>query len=191
MTLTQTTSNTLTPANSIACPATTVGTAANTYYRVFDLPSLGITNAFNVTSVSFQVEDCESVGANGAPVAVRVGTYNGTVGGTTLQASAITILASNNSVQVPEVDATATGATVNASIAAVIPAGSKLVVEVDAPDGNNTYQFYIGTNTAGQAAPGYVSSPRCTPPGTTPTDVGTLITPAAAIDMLLTVTGTH
>jgi len=188
VTLTQTTSNTLTPANSVACPATTVGTAANTYYRVFDLPSLGITGAFNVTSVSFQVEDCESVGSNGAPVAVRVGTYTGTTGGTTLQAGAITILASNNAVQVPE---TTTGTQVDAPISAVIPAGSKLVVEVDAPDGNNTYQFYIGTSNAGQSAPGYVSSPRCSPPGTTPTDVTTLVTPTAAIDMLLTVTGTH
>jgi hypothetical protein len=160
---------------------------------VFDLAAAGVTGDFNVTTVSFQVEDCESITADGAPVAVRVGTYTGTPG-TTLTPANITVLASNNTVQIPEVDETTTatpGATINAPLAATIPANSQLVVEVDAPDGNNQYQLYMGTNKDGQTAKGYVSSPRCTPkPGATPTDIGTLPTPVAEIDILLTVTGT-
>ncbi len=195
MTLTQTTSQTMTANNSIACPAASpaVGTLANVYYRVFDLGALGITTDFTVSQVTFQVEDCESANDNGAPVAVHVGTYGGTIG-TTLQKSQITILQSNNSVQVPEVDETPSGspgATVNAPIAATIPGGMKMVVEVDAPDGTNNYQFYIGSNTQGQSGLGYVSSPKCSPPGTTPTDIGSLPSPAVPIDILLTVTGTY
>lgn len=186
VTLTQTTSSTLTPNHSIACTAA-AGTAANTYYRVFDLAAAGITKAFNVTNVTFQVENCDSALSNGTTVAVRVGTYAGTIG-PTLQANKITILASNPTVAVPQ---TTTGATVDAPIAALIPIGSKLVVEVDAPDGSNVYQMYMGSNAGGQSALGYVSAPGCTPPGTTPTDIGSLTSPASAIDILLTVTGTY
>jgi hypothetical protein len=193
ITLDQTPGDTFLTNNSIACPATTVGTSANTYYRVFDLAAAGITGTFHVTDVKFQVEDCESVNSDGAAVAVRVGTYSGTIGGT-LQKSKITITQSNNSVQVPEIESASmpAGGTVDAPIAADIDAGSKLIVEVDAPDGNNQYQFYIGTAGAGgsQTGLGYVSSPTCTPPGTTPTDV-TTITSNTDIYILLTVTGTY
>src|SRR6185312_11220684 len=95
---------------------------------------------FTVSTISFQVEDCESIDGTGAPVAVRVGTYDGALG-TTLTGT-ITTLASNNAVMVPEVDedngppASTPGATINAPIAAVIPAGKLLVAEVDAPDGD-------------------------------------------------------
>jgi hypothetical protein len=194
MTLTQNSSPTLLANNSIACGAASpdIGTTQNTYYRVFDLPSLGINTDFNVTTVSFQVEDCESNGT-GAAVAVRVGTYNGTPGAT-LSPAGITILQSNNSVQVPTVIETTTstpGASVDAPINATIPAGSKMVVEVDAPDGTNTYQFYIGTNMAGQTGVGYISSPKCANPGTTPTDMGSVVSATTKIDMLLTVTGSY
>lgn len=195
VTLSQTSTSELVAGNAVACPATNVGTAANQYYRVFDLPTLGITSDFNVNTVSFQVEDCESVNGDGTQVSVRVGTYSGTIG-TTLQASAISI-AQSVAVQVPEVDEdfsatppTTPGATVNQPITATITAGSKLIIEVDAPDGNNEDEFYIGTNGSGQSAAGFVSSPRCSPPGTTPTDVNTLGT-GVTDDILLTVTGTY
>src|SRR5450432_3943409 len=83
-TLSETTSDTIRAASSIACPATffssTVGTAANNFYRVFDPAAFGITTDFHITQVSFQVEDCETSGGNGTTVAVSVGTYNGTPG---------------------------------------------------------------------------------------------------------------
>jgi hypothetical protein len=194
-TLSETTSNTLRPVTSIACPAATVGTSANIYYRVFDLATFGITSDFHVTQVSFQVEDCETAGGNGTNVAVRVGTYNGTPGNT-LTVANMTVLASNANVTVPEIveDVTAMttpGGLVNAPINATINAGMKVLVEVDVPDGDLDHFFYPGANTGGQSAKGYVSSPSCTPPGTTPTDIGTVVMPATEIDLLLTVTGTY
>lgn len=195
MTLSQTTTTTLEPAKSIACPATTSGTAANNYYRVFDLAALGITSDFSVTQVSFQVEHCDQLsGSGGTTVAVRVGTYNGTPG-TTLALSEMTILASNPNVIVPEViedlgpPATTPGGVVNAPITATIPAGKKLFIEVDAPDGNTQYYFYMGANDDGEAGFGYILSPRCNV--SVPTSISTVSEPDVPVHLLLTVTGTY
>ena len=194
-TLKQTTSDTLRAITSIACPATDVGTSANNYYRVFDLATFGVTTDFHVTQISFQVEDCDTLAGNGTTVAVRVGTYSGTPGAT-LVAANMTVLASNANVQVPEVvedvnAMTTPGGLVNAPINATIPAGGKVFVELDVPDGDFDHFFYPGANTGGQSAPGYMSSPQCTPPGTTPQDIGTVPNPDTEIDLLLTVTGTY
>jgi hypothetical protein len=195
-TLSQTTSPTIAGGKSIACPSTApMGTAANNYYRVFDLASFGVTTDFHVSKVSFQIEDCESGGATCATVSVKVGTYSGTPGAT-LSTGSMTMLGSNPSVTVPIVveNGTSTpGGTVDATLSATIPAGSKLYVEVDAPDGANTYQFYMGANAGGQSGKGYAASPdgSCSPPGATPTDIGTLPSPPVEIDLLLTVTGTY
>ena len=196
MTLTQTNDQTMTSNNSLACGTAPpdIGTTENTYYRVYDLASLHITTDFTVQSITFQVEDCESNSTTDcAPVAVRVGTYAGTVG-ETLQKNKITYLASNNNVQVPTVVETASGspgATVTAPISATIPGSSKMIIALDAPDGTNTYQFYIGSNTGGQTGIGYISSPNCPNPGTTPTDIGNVPSPPADIDILLSVTGSY
>lgn len=188
-TLSQTTSNTIKPLGSIACANNTNGTTrANNYYRVFDLAAAGITTAFNVTQVSFQIEHCQP----NTTVAVRVGTYNGTPGATLTPAN-ITILASNPNVAVQQVVENTTppgstpGGTVNAPITATIPAGQKLLVEVDASDGNNVYSFYMGANDGGESAPGYVMAPTCS------INSPTSVTQAAGapVHLLLTVTGTY
>ncbi len=193
-TLSQTTSSTIAGGTSIACPSPAgLGTAPNNYYRVFDLSSFGISTDFHVSKVSFQIEDCESGGATCTTVSVYVGTYSGTPGAT-LSTSGMTMLGSNTNVSVPLVTESGTstpGGTVDATLSATIPAGSKMYVEVDAPDGANTYQFYMGANASGQSGKGYASSPdgTCNPPGATPTDIGSLAT--AEIDLLLTVTGSY
>lgn len=194
-TLSQTQSDQIEAATSIACPAASGGTAANNYYRVFDLAAFGITGDFHVTQVSFQVEHCDDIaGAAGATMAVRVGTYSGVMGDT-LTAADMTILASNPNVLVPEViedlgpPAVTPGGTVNAPLSATIPAGSKLLVEVDAPDGDGTYYFYMGANNDGESAPGYILAPRCSV--TVPTNVSTVTSPAVPVHLLLTVSGTY
>ena len=196
-TLTQTTSQTIQAVNSIACPGATAGTTtANNYYRVFDLPAMGISGAFTVTKVSFQIEHCRPTsGSTCTNVAVRVGTYTGTPGATLATASMI-ILASNATVPVPTVledcnAMTTPGGTVDAPISATIPAGSKLLVEVDAPD-TGTYAFYMGSNTSGESGFGYVMAPnRCNI--TVPSNISGVLgqTPAAPRHLLLTVTGTY
>jgi hypothetical protein len=188
MTLVETTNQTVTSGNAVACqpPSPDIGTTANSYYRVFDLSTFGITTAFHVSKVSFQVEDCESGSASCTVVAARVGTYTGNPG-TTLSTGGITILGSNANVTVP---LTTTGENVDAPITNVtIPAGSKMIAEIDSTDGTNTFQLFIGSNTGGQTAKSYLSAPACAPPGTTPTDADTLA--GHAMDILLTVTGTY
>jgi len=198
-TLTQTTSQTIEAGTSIACMNNPPGTNANNYYRVFDLAALGITSDFHVTRVSFQVEHCDQItGTAGAVVAVRVGTYAGTPGAQ-LEASQMTILASNATVAVPEViedlgpPPTTPGATVDAPITATIPAGQKLLVEVDAPDGHNQYYFYMGATTQAESAFGYVLAPTCKDMNgvliTKPTNISALYTMYPAVHLLLTVTG--
>jgi len=197
-TLTQTTSQTIKPVNSIACGGSGT-TAANTYYRVFDLSAMGITGAFNVTKVSFQVEDCVPVtGTSCTNVAVRVGTYAGAPGAT-LSTASMTILASNPTVTIPivmenssAVPPTTPGGTVDAPITATIPAGSKLLVEVDAPDGTNTYRFYMGSNDGGESGYGYIVAPTTGCAITTPTNISSVGgTMYPAVHLLLTVTGTY
>ena len=191
-TLTQTTTQTLKAGNSIACGNST-GTRANNYYRVFDLPAMGITGAFNVSQVSFQVEHCHHNSGIGCTVAVRVGTYSAAPGATLATAN-MAILASNASVAVPEIienpgpPPSTPGGTVNAPITATIPAGSKLLVEVDAPDGANIYSFYMGSNDGGEAGLGYIVAPICSI--NVPTSISSVGT-AAPRHLLLTVTGTY
>ncbi len=192
-TLSQTTSQALKGGNTIACASNTTGnTRANNFYRVFDLAAFGINSAFTVTKVSFQIEHCHSANSTGCTVAVRVGTYSGTPG-TTLATGSIAVLASSPTVAVPEVvesGTTTPGGTVNAPISATIPAGQKLLVEVDAPDGNtgNTFAFYMGSNDGGENGFGYVMSTTCSI--NSPTSLSTLGTPAPR-HLLLTVTGTY
>jgi len=192
-TLSQTTTMTIKAGNTIACGNTT-GTRANNYYRVFDLPAMGITGAFSVTQVSFQIEHCHANAGTGCTLAVRVGTYSAAPGATLAQAN-MTILASNASVAVPEVventttvPPTTPGGTVNAPITATIPAGSKLLVEVDAPDGANLYSFYMGSNDGGETGFGYVLAPTCSI--NVPTNISTVGT-AGPRHLLLTVTGQY
>lgn len=189
VTLSQTTSQAIKPQGSIACAVNTDNTTrANNYYRVFDLAAAGITTEFSVTKVSFQIEHCTP----GATVAVRVGTYSGTTGGT-LNTGAMTILASNPSVAVPQVieapgpPPTTPGGTVDAPVNAKIPAGQKLLVEVDAPDGNGVYSFFMAANDGGESQPAYVMAPDCTV--NTPTNISTAA--GQTVNLLLTVTGTY
>jgi hypothetical protein len=200
--LTQTTSQTIEPQSSIACANNPPGTSSNNYYRVFDLAALGITSDFKVTEVAFQIEHCDQInGSAGTTVAVRVGTYAGTPGDQ-LEASMMTILASNPTVAVPEVISnpgpppTTPGGTVHAPISATIPAGGKLLVEVDSPDGHNQYYFYMGANTGGESAPGYVLAPTCVDsamqPITKPTNINK-VQPSLypKVNLLLTVSGQY
>lgn len=186
VTLSQTTSPTIKIPNTIRC-GSTAGTAANNYYRVFDLPTLGINAPFTVTQVSFLVQRCDRFAGTSCAVAVRVGTYNGTPGAT-LQSANMTQLASNPTVNVTET----AGSTVNAAITATVPAGNKLYVEVAVPDGEDTFDFFMGGNDGGETGFGYISSATC---GINePTNISGAFPPditAGARNLLITVTGTY
>ncbi len=196
-TLSQTTTMTIEGNTSIACASNPPGTNSNNYYRVFDLAAAGITTPFKVTSVSFGVEHCDQInGTAGAVVAVRVGTYDGTPGNQ-LDLSLMTILASNPTVQVPEVIETngvTAGETITAPISATIQPGKQLLVEIDAPDGHNQYSLYLGANNDGESGFGYVLAPGCTSNGTPitkPLNISAVSTNFPAVHLLITVTGQY
>jgi hypothetical protein len=193
VTLSQTTNNTVVAANSVACggcnntsnPCNSTYTAENAYYRVFALADHGITTAFNVTQVTFGVQESTAV-----TVQVKLGTYAGTPGttlntGATDFAGAITQLATAT-VNVP---ATTTGISVPAPLTATVPAGSNLIVEILSPthQGQANVYFYLGATNAGETKPGYLRAPSCSL--ATATTTGGIGYPAA--NLLISVTGMY
>ncbi|MEO8552160.1 MAG: hypothetical protein ABI678_19415, partial [Kofleriaceae bacterium] len=135
-TLDENTSDTLVQFTAPACGTTTT-TDVNTYWRVFDLATNGITTDFHITQVSFQVDT-----SSGQTAQVKVGTYNGTPGAN-LATGSMAVAASNLAVTIPS---TTTGATVTVPFTnAVILAGKKVYVEIDSPASG---YMYMGANSA-------------------------------------------
>lgn len=192
-TLSQTTSSQLEAGTARACLASPSGTAPNNYYRIFDLAAFNITTDFHVRQVAFQVEHCHEFDSGaGVNVTVRVGTYSGAVG-EQLALSGMIILDSVT-VHVPEIiesgDPPVTpGGTVTANFDTVVAAGQQLLVEVDAPDGASTHQFFMGSNNDGETGLGYVLAPSCGI--TVPTNVSSMMVANMPIHFLLTVSGTY
>ncbi len=144
---------TITPANSVSC---NVGApdffhTDNSYLRVFDLNSFGITDPFSVTEVEIGIED--AVGAGGdQPVDVNLYTLSGPL----MFANLTPIGSASASV------ADQSLGLLTIPVSGVAPAGSILVVEVFTPDGQaDGNQFFIGSNGNGQTDPSYIASAPC------------------------------
>ena len=194
-TITHSTSQAIEPLNSVSCNDG-VGHTDNSYWRAFTLPSFSITNTFHVTSVDVGIETATSGGVippagkpagkksasgitknaartrkqgranapNGPatqPVTVRLYTNTGGAfpGGTrNLLATANFSLADQ------------AGTIVNFPIAADVPAGSELVVEFFTPDGTASGNLiFIGSNSAAETGPSYLSAADCGVPNPTTT----------------------
>lgn len=198
VTLSQTNDMTLAAEKSIACASRDpifnlpVGTRDNSWYRVFKLADYGITGPFTLQRVTFWPDYAAAGTGTSQPATIKVGTYAGPVEADTLVTAQITYLGTQ-AIQIPDVDsANGTPAPIETNIAATIPAGSNLIVELALPDGYNDGNFfYIGVSAGGESKKGYI---RATPAGcnmTAPkalTSAGGLNKPDNAI--LLTVTGT-
>ena len=119
---------------------------------------------YNVTSVSFGVE--EATGAGGTqPVTVRLHTNSGGAfpAGTRTQIATTTI----------QVLDSASGTVLDVPLVATVPAGAELVMEVFTPNGQATGNFFfIGSNTAAETGPSYLSAADCGL--ATPTDTATI-----------------
>lgn len=185
ITITQVSTNVL-AASTLACGAGTT-TAKQAYYRVFNLPALGITTPLTISSVAFGVQSASGT----ETVTVNVGTYS-TTPGTTLDvgggsadwgAGDVTAIATAPT----SITGAATGTVVSVPIAAVIPGGSNLIVEVQSPNDTGSTSFFLGASTGTETTPGFFWSPTCsaTPPGT-PTELGEGVVP-----FILTATGTY
>jgi|GEM_PF-1017134 len=139
--LNQTTnSTTITPGVSVAC-----GTGPNVWWRAYDLGPLALPAPVTITNVRFGVEQ-----ANAAQtVTVRVYTSAGAFPGgvrTQVASQTVAVPAGNN-----------TFYNVALTAAPTVPANAIVVVSVDVPNGG----WWIGANSLGQSAPGYLSAPAC------------------------------
>ncbi|HEU0033387.1 MAG TPA: hypothetical protein VFQ53_22300 [Kofleriaceae bacterium] len=181
VTLTQTTSSTNTASNSVTCP-----NGENSWYRVFSLADHGITGPFFINQVTFGAQE-----AGGSPVLqIKVGTYTGALGGTTIDLSKVTNL---NSATMTIPNTNDPGNNVVVPITATAPAGSNVIVEIFNPSNTSTKFFFIGASNAGETKPGYVRGPSCNDSGgtpiTTPRSTASIGFPASNLNINLT--GTH
>jgi len=175
-TLSQTTSNTVTAANSASCSANNLH-ADNRYIRIFDLPAMGINTAFSVTQVSFGIETAlGNAGTQPATVLLHTITGGNSISNLVqLAATSVTITDQEDTLM-------------NVAINATVPAGSKLAVELFTPNGQTTNNsFFIGSNALGETTPGFVVAADCM--------LNDMTTPASfgfpTMHMVLEATGTY
>jgi hypothetical protein len=158
-TLSETNNSTMVYGGSIACFDSVISgsTAAENWYRIFQLSDFAISTALHITQINFSIQ--ESAGT--PTVTIKVGTYTGAVGGSTVDTSKITAVAQTTA-QIPATTGM-TGETVIAPLAADIPAGSSFVVEILSPDltANSNRYVFIGATTAGEMHPGYYQATAC------------------------------
>ncbi|MEZ4779887.1 MAG: HYR domain-containing protein, partial [Flavobacteriaceae bacterium] len=153
VTITQSTTQNITPGNSVTCNAGGVPTD-NSFFRAFDLSTYGITDDFNVTDVEFGFE-----AINGS-YTVTVNVYsmaNGTFpasypGGATLQGTASATYNAGNA-----------GSIVSLPLSATIPAGEDLIYELFFPNdqGIGNVSVFPASNAGGQSAPSYLQAAAC------------------------------
>lgn len=148
ITLTHSASNTVLAANTVAC-AQDGGTftTENYYYRVFELADFGVTDDFNVTEVTFGIENLNSTQS----ITVNLYTLDGafTTANLTLIGTATESLAAQ------------TLSLVTIPVSGVAEAGSTLVVELAPPDLSGVAAFFPGSNSDGETAPSYIRAPGC------------------------------
>ena len=159
--LTQSTSQDLVFGTSMACFDWMSGnTLANSYYRVYDLPTYGITDSLKVSGIDIGIEEATtSVGQQRS--AVKLYTLNGD-----FVVDNLTLIASANDTITDQVLTKVT-----LPITAIVPAGSKLVVEVYSPNllSDNSL-FYLGANSEPETGQSYIRSLPCGINEPTPTD---------------------
>lgn len=181
-TLTQTTSSAIVAGNSFRCPL-----GPNSYYRVFTLADHGITATLHVTQVDFAIQD--AIAGNGGinqPAIVRIGTYTGALGNTTLDLVQIHVISSAD-IQIPSGQAT----TMTVPITADIAPAERAIVELAIPDPATTgNSFLAGTNTDGESHPAYTLEPRCSHPSPTTMQSIADANMFGNVDLVLTLTGT-
>jgi hypothetical protein len=183
-TLTQNSSNEITPSNSFACQTAGGATEENSYYRRFELSAdHGITTSFTVSSVTFGIEQADDGGGVGQPVKVRLFSIDTDASFTT--ANLMPLGSQDATVQDSE---TGTLRTVAVSGTITSPTTTDLVAEVFVPDGTVAgHSFLIGSNASSQTHESYIRAPGCSINDVTPTSSGSL--PANSMHIVLFVDG--
>lgn len=160
ITLTQSSTQTITSGNSVSCNRGS-SHATNSYFRAFDLASLGAPDGIDVCEVQFGVDVAQTADED-QPVFVTLYTSDtpfpsGYPGSLHMIGFYPGFVFNSDS-----------GSVVSYPITGSAPAGSQLVVEVNTPDGvveNNL--FFIGSNSDPQSGPSYILAGDCSLPSPT------------------------
>jgi hypothetical protein len=188
-TITESTSQAITPLNSVSCNDG-VGHTDNSYWRAFTLPNFSIVGAFNVTSVDVGIESATSGGAAspgkpsigprksgaaktaqgkaapagaGQPLTVRI--YTSSMAFPAGFPGSLTLIGTTNTTILDQA-----GTIINVPITGTAPAGSQLVVEVFTPDGTAVGNLiFLGSNAAPETGPSYLNAADCGVPNPTTT----------------------
>ena len=134
---------------SVACVYTGLGyTSTNGYIRDFQLNDFGITSDFHVTEVEVGIRKAVS-GSGSQPIVVYLVTWN--------PDNTITLIDSAV-YQIPDQQLTM----LTLPISAIVPANSRLLVQVVTRDGlADENIFIVAANDGGQTAPSYLYGPGC------------------------------
>jgi subtilisin-like proprotein convertase family protein len=199
-TITESSSQAIEDLNSVSCNDG-FGHTDNSYWRAFTLSSFGIGGAWDVQSVDIGVE-LASAGVGGAPSGGKTGfsknVSHASKGGKapagvgqpltirlwtssmpfpTGYPGSLTMIGSTSTTVADQADTI-----INIPVTGTAPAGSQLVVEVFTPDGTSAGNlFFIGSNSAAETGPSYLSAADCGI--TTPTTTAALGFPSMHIVM--------
>jgi subtilisin family serine protease len=169
-TITESTSQEITSLNSVACTDNATGfTVENHYWRAFDMSTFTGGLEYDVTSVTFGIEQATSGSGTGQPLTVNLYANHGApFPGGDWQSN---LIATSGQVNIPDQSLTI----FSQSITATVAAGTlELVMEVMTPDGVAAgNDFFVGSNASAETAPSYLSAADCGLPDPTPTgDIG-------------------
>lgn len=155
VTVTQSSSNTITSLNSISCNAAGLHTD-NSYWRAINLTPLNLTGSLTINNVSFGIELANAAGTGTTqPITVRLYTQTGAAfpGGTRTQIATQTFAVPDQNLSI------FTGAL---GTPVTVAANATIVMEVFTPSGQAAgHSFFIGSNTAAQTGPSYISAASC------------------------------
>lgn len=167
-TITHSSSQAITPGNSGRCQDMD-GQFDNHYWRAFSLPVFSISGTFHVQSVDVGIQEATSSSSARPNAKPKKGISPNGVGGQFVTV----LLHSNTGAAFPNgtlnfLNSTTlnigdqSGTILNVPVNADLPSGSELVVEVFSPDGHGAgTSFFIGSNSAAETAPSYISAPDC------------------------------
>ena len=179
-TVTQSSTQTITNLNSVACVDQNTGFhGQNSYWRAFDLRELGVLGPLDVCEVSFGIEVADDMAGAGQPLTVNLWdqadhAFPATDQRVLLGTATVTVVDQADTILVVPITATA-------------PAYGQLVIEVSVPDRIAAGDIlFFGTNTDPETGLTYISSETCEI--TTPVPVGDIGFPDT--HFVLNVTGT-
>ncbi len=174
VTVTHSASDVVISGNAVACSSDGgITTVENGYLRQFRLSDFGVTGDFEVTSVSFGVESATAQ-------TIRINLYRMINPAGPFAYSNFELLGFTDHL----LPATTTSV-VTVPVSVTVPAGSTLVMEIDAADLAGVGRFFMGSNGLGQTAPSYLRSASCGLPN--PTDTAAIGFPG--FHMVMSVTG--